>query len=118
MTEAQIKHMVDRFLCWRLPQPWNPDGGISYTRPNYHPDIDATPTGTNLFDAGQATQMVRHMVEGMPDTALAQAAAEVVRLRRALEKIRDVGLGLDHGSAQWQIDVARELARAALGAQP
>ena len=50
--------------------------------------------------------------------ALAQAAAEVERLRRALGQIRDVGLGLDHGSAQWQIDVARKLARAALGAQP
>lgn len=67
MTPAQIKHMVDRFLGWRLPQNWNPDGGISFTRPNYHPSVDATPTGTNLFDATQAAAMVRYMVEGMPE---------------------------------------------------
>lgn len=68
MTEAQIKHMVDRFLGWRLPlETWRPDGGISYTRPNYHPSVDATPNGTNLFDADQATAMVRYMIEGLPE---------------------------------------------------
>lgn len=63
MSEEQIKRMVDRFLSWRLPDPWRPDGGISYARPNYASAI--TPTGTNLFDATQADAMVRHMVEGM-----------------------------------------------------
>jgi hypothetical protein len=66
MTEDQIKHMVDRFLGWRLPADFKPDAGISYTRPNYAPAVDATPMGTNLFDATQATAMVRYMVEGMP----------------------------------------------------
>jgi hypothetical protein len=58
--------MVDRFLTWRLPKGFNPDNGISYARPNYAPSIDATPSGTNLFDVDQATEMVRYMVEGMP----------------------------------------------------
>lgn len=66
MTEAQIKYMLDRFLSWRLPGNFSPDNGISYTRPDYHPSIDATPTGTNLFDATQADAMIRHMVDGMP----------------------------------------------------
>lgn len=66
MTEEQIKHMTDRFLGWKLPQNFQPDAGISYTRPNYHPSADATPTGTNLFDATQAEAMVRFMIEGMP----------------------------------------------------
>lgn len=66
MTKAQIKHMVDRFLSWKLPANFNPDAGISYTRPNYHPDVDETPSGTNLLDAQQAEAMVRHMIEGMP----------------------------------------------------
>lgn len=30
MTEAQIKHMVDRFLMWKLPEHFNPDDGISF----------------------------------------------------------------------------------------
>lgn len=67
MTDEQIKHMVDRFLGWRLPADFNPDGGISYTRPNYHPSVDATPTGTNLLDAIQADAMIRYLVDGMPD---------------------------------------------------
>lgn len=68
MTEEQIKHMVSRFLSWRLPKPWNPDNGISYQRPNYmHPPADSDwPVGTNLFDAEQATAMVHYMLEGMP----------------------------------------------------
>lgn len=65
MTDDQIKYMVNRFLSWRLPRDFNPDGGISYKRPNYHPSVDATPFGTNLFDANQADEMVRYMVEGL-----------------------------------------------------
>ena len=66
MTDEQIAFMVNRFLSWRLPQEFRPDGGISYTRPHYDPDIDATPSGTDLFDARQAEAMVRHMIEGIP----------------------------------------------------
>lgn len=67
MHDDQIAHMVARFLGWRLPKPWNPDNGISYTRPNYaHAPADHDwPTGTNLFDAIQAAAMVRYMVEGL-----------------------------------------------------
>jgi len=69
MTDDQIKHMVDRFLSWRLPETFNPDGGISFKKTfNDHTAHPAKhePTGTNLFDATQADAMVRHMVEGMP----------------------------------------------------
>ena len=71
VTDAQIKHMVDRFLNWRLPEPWAPDNGVSYTRPNYaHAPADHDwPMGTNLFDADQAETMVRHMIEGLPGHA-------------------------------------------------
>ena len=65
MTEEQIKHMAGRFLMWRLPKNFHPDNGISYTRPNYAPAVDATPCGTNLFDSTQALEMVRYMVEGL-----------------------------------------------------
>lgn len=70
LTEDQIKHMVDRFLTWKLPEHFNPDAGISFTPifnlhapggPQRH-----QPSGTNLLDATQADAMVRHMIEGMP----------------------------------------------------
>lgn len=71
LTEKQIKHMVNRFLGWRLPEPWHPDGGVTFM-PTFNDHLPQpsrhSPTGTNLFDAGQATDMVRYMIEGMPRT--------------------------------------------------
>ena len=77
MTDDQIKYMANRFLGWRLPADFHPDNGISYQRPNYAPEVDATPVGTNLFTATQAEAMVRHMAEGMPlSTAISDIANE------------------------------------------
>lgn len=74
MREDQIKHMVGRFLGWRLPDNFNPDGGISFKREFNEeymaklgkPPMRNEPTGTNLFDATQAEAMIRHILEGMP----------------------------------------------------
>lgn len=68
MTEDQIKHMVDRFLGWKLPENFNPDGGVTFTQfsnPGTPYQYKNEPSGTNVFDAQQATAMVRHMIEGM-----------------------------------------------------
>lgn len=74
MTDEQIKHMVDRFLSWKLPKHFNPDAGISF-EPEFNVEWNAKqglppqrhePTGTNLFDYTQADEMVRYMLEGMP----------------------------------------------------
>lgn len=71
MTDDQIKHMANRFLGWRLPENFNPDGGISFKRTfnehTTHP-MKHEPVGTNLFSAEQATAMVRHMVEDLPNS--------------------------------------------------
>jgi len=71
MTEAQIKYMVDRFLSWKLPENFNPDGGVSFKKTfNDHLPTPSKyePIGTNLLGAAQADAMVRHMIEGMPDS--------------------------------------------------
>ena len=68
MTDAQIKHMVNRFLNWKLPEHFRPDGGISFEpmgSKGTQYEFRREPVGTNLFDAEQATAMVRHMLEGM-----------------------------------------------------
>lgn len=65
MKAEQIKHMVDRFLWWKLPPTFKPDAGISYTPT--HGCWSSPPTGTNLFDAAEAGAMVQHMVEGLPE---------------------------------------------------
>lgn len=69
ITEDQIKHMVNRFLGWKLPSDFSPDGGVSFKKAfNDHlpQPMKNEPVGTNLLDATQADAMVRHMVEGLP----------------------------------------------------
>ena len=68
MTEAQIKHMVERFLSWKLPEDFAPDGGITF-KPMFnehtaHP-MRHEPFGTNLLNYHQAEAMVRHILDGM-----------------------------------------------------
>jgi hypothetical protein len=69
MNKEQIKHMVDRFLWWKLPEHFSPDNGISFdpvsSKGTAH-ESRREPVGTNLFSAAEATAMVRHMVEGLP----------------------------------------------------
>lgn len=69
VTDAQIEHMVSRFLTWRLPVDFSPDNGISFdpignkgTTYQYR----RAPVGTNLLSADQARAMVLHMLEGLP----------------------------------------------------
>lgn len=76
MAEVQIKHMVDRFLAWKLPRNFSPDGGVSF-KPTFNEHTDHPmrhePAGTNLLDANQAEAMVRHMLEDLPPAAAAPA---------------------------------------------
>lgn len=107
MTEAQIKHMVNRFLAWKLPENFSPDAGISFKKTfNDHTDhpMKHDPSGTNLFDATQADAMVRYMIEGLAMTPEQQATA--ARLADAVE--------LPPG---WQesLDVVGLLTKAACG---
>ena len=71
MNDAQIKHMVDRFLAWKLPDNFSPDAGVSFDPPVTCP----WPTGTNLLDATQVTAMVQHMVSGLPANEVTNEAA-------------------------------------------
>lgn len=64
MTDNQINHMVDRFLSWKLPENFRPDGGIIFSHESN--GMKNEPVGTNLLDAAQAQAMVRHMLEGLP----------------------------------------------------
>lgn len=84
VREVLVKHMSQRFLQWRLPENFNPDGGISF-KPEFnehtsHP-MRHQPVGTNLFDATQTEAMVRYMIDGCaalrsaPDILLDQIAA-------------------------------------------
>jgi hypothetical protein len=52
--------MVGRFLGWKLPKDFAPDGGISFVESAWWP------SGTNLLHAGQAKEMLQEVVGGAP----------------------------------------------------
>lgn len=63
VREPDIQAMVSRFLAWKLPDDFLPDGGIRFAPvklPNG--EVAFWPTGTNLLHAGQAEQMIRHIL--------------------------------------------------------
>lgn len=77
MNDKMIKHMVDRFLGWKLPADFAPDGGIRFEA---YPDFleswkrnefnRRNPSGTNLLNAEQAEAMVRYLVEDAPTPSI------------------------------------------------
>ncbi|MER9680820.1 hypothetical protein NKJ23_16010 [Mesorhizobium sp. M0184] len=84
--EDQIKHMVGRFLMWKLPEDFRPDHGISYTNPYPHIPTLPGPMGTNIFDAVQAEAMVRHMIDGMPAPTSA-VDGDTILLKRVINPL-------------------------------
>lgn len=69
MTDEQIKHMVDRFLMWKLPEDFHPDAGIRFepiSNEGTPYEYRHQPVGTNLLTYTQAKAMVRHMLEDLP----------------------------------------------------
>lgn len=93
-TQEQIKHMVDRFLSWRLPEDFSPDAGITFKREfneNTPFQMKHEPSGTNLLNANQAEAMIRHLLHDTPSPQPGAAiepapdlASENERLRAAL----------------------------------
>jgi hypothetical protein len=71
MTKEQIDHMVQRFLGWTIPETFCPDGGVKFTK-IYNEGTpyqgEYKPIGTNILNFIEATAMVKHMLEGLPET--------------------------------------------------
>jgi len=57
---GKLAPLVDRFLSWRLPPNFNPDGGIRFEREKVH--ANHWPSGTNLLDYDQAKAMLEYVL--------------------------------------------------------
>lgn len=74
--KAVVLKAVDRFLGWKLPEDFHPDGGISF-EPYFNVEYNAKqgkppqrhePIGTNLFTADQAKAMFEHVFAALPNS--------------------------------------------------
>ena len=55
--EEILKTAVNRFLGWRLPADFSPDGGIGFQKGT------VVPIGTHLFTAQQAEEMFKYVLQ-------------------------------------------------------
>ncbi len=64
--EKFIEEVTNRFLCWKLPEDFSPDGGISFQKVHSENSswgpIRYEPVGTNLFTASQTKEMLRQIL--------------------------------------------------------
>lgn len=58
-----VEQAVNRFLSWKLPKDFHPDGGMVFipTKGRGH-DSPHWPIGTNLLNAQQAREMLRYVL--------------------------------------------------------
>lgn len=80
-----IRHMVNRFLAWKLPKEFYPDSFISFDREKHetwggYPN--SWPTGTNLFTAEQAKEMLEYLLEGYEPANPLQNGEQVELIER------------------------------------
>ncbi|EHK56853.1 hypothetical protein [Allomesorhizobium alhagi] len=115
--DEQIKHMVGRFLGWKLPENFSPDGGISFKREfneNTPYPMKHEPVGTNLLDAIQAEAMVRHMIKGLATDALEEQGGapqpiggDVAKLVEALKAIPEFLTDMKHTGRAEMTEAAK-----------
>lgn len=70
LKPAQIDHMTERFLSWRLPADFAPDGGVVFQPLRQH-----WPLGTNLLTWSQARAMIKAIAADLPDDGIAPIAS-------------------------------------------
>lgn len=90
--EELIRHMVNRFLSWKLPKNFYPDSFISFDREKHdtwggYPN--SWPTGTNLFTADQAKAMLEHLLDGYEPAAKPAVDLAEVLDAPGCERIKD-----------------------------
>lgn len=117
--------MVQRFLGWRLPDDFYPDGGVTFNREVNGGLRPKTwwPVGTNLLTDPQARAMLEHVVGPEFDALLARCEAVEARLAEAHDLLalaagvaevkRILATGLSHAGQRNHIALLLEAAETA-----
>jgi len=85
MEKTKIGKMVDRFLGWKLPTDFSPDGGVTLTPSHVTPSSPLWPTGTNLLTADQARQMFEHAIGDEENNEFDRLRGLILRATAELE---------------------------------
>lgn len=113
MEKTIIDQMVDRFLCWQLPEDFAPDGGIKFTPPHLNDDKALHwPTGMCLLTAPQAKAMFEHCADGTAITDADEDAYVIDKLGRLLAEIAVIVNGPEPPLTRWSYHDLPEKVRA------
>ena len=105
MKSKELDQMVNRFVGWRIPKDFYPDGGISFVPPTF---AGMWPTGTNLLSAEQARAMFAHTAAPLFEQLDARAG-EIAHLKAAVDSYqwalaeanRDLKELVDRANRKW-----------------
>lgn len=84
--ERAVQSLVDRFLAWPLPKSVRSDMCVTM-------DYDFPRSGTNLLNADEAAQMIRHLFDKKTVAALAEAILAEDGARDALRRFKESTAG-------------------------
>jgi hypothetical protein len=85
-----VEGMVNRFLCWKLPDDFAPDAGISFTpSPIQSPGNLHWPVGTNLLTAAQARAMFEHCLAAAPSDVRVDGMVSLTAIKEVLQPLTD-----------------------------
>ena len=80
--EDALERAVSRFLAWKLPKDFHPDGGMVFIPTKGRgPDSPHWPVGTNLLTAKQARKMIRHVLGISPTSLTFKTGVSLQRAR-------------------------------------
>lgn len=73
-----VRRMVDRFLAWKLPKNFSPDGFVKFDSESARNSF-YWPSGTNILDSEQAREMFMHALDYQKDSVIGEIEAERYR---------------------------------------
>ncbi len=87
IERENMKKMTERFLRWKLPSNFSPDAGISFKKDfneNTDHPMKHEPSGTNLFDYSQASEMIEYITDDSSSTNLIRAVIELAESKKII----------------------------------
>lgn len=100
---STIDELVNRFLAWKLPADFGPDGGVSFSAA-YPPASPHWPSGTNLLTAQQAKDMLTHVLGDV----LAEAAKSERRAITFGDIVQSQVIAMRAAVVAWQSQSAEQ----------
>lgn len=87
---VELDEMTNRFLAWKLPADFAPDGGVARTE-----SFSEHTSGTNVLNYDQAREMLRHVVSECPAATDKDMSAFTANIMAEAQQRFSFGVAID-----------------------